>query len=499
MKTSKLRLIQIGGTVVATSVLIAGVVYSQHAPPAKPAATAPTVTVSALLTSQSETVSPDGPTRIVFPQSKWTAADVRMETIQASPLNQQFKFTGKVSLNEDRLAHIFSLVEGRVDEVRVRLSQQVKQGETLVVIQSKEVGLGMLQLFQDRLKLSFAEVKDRWTQEVATNTLALIERIRAEATIDEIEQTFKDRTMGDYREKLMTAYVNYQTSQLHWKRLSPLSKDGAVSGRQAMEAESSRDASRAVLQALLEQVSQDARQAAQLSSQTIKEFQTTVAVSEANLKILGFNDSDLKNIDPTQRGESLAHYNITAPFDGTVIAKDVVLLERVGPENQILTIADLSSVWITADVFETQLPLLAKIGDKPIRVRSDAWPDQVFEAHVFSTGEVVQETTRTVALRAIAENTKGILKPGMFVTVEVPNIDNASVVQAPTSALQENEGKAFVFVHTGEDQFEQRIVTTGRRSNDLIEIKSGLKVGEKVVTRGGFALKSKLLESLLAE
>ncbi len=502
MKKFTLRVIQIGGTVVVTSVLIAGVVYSQHHTPTQPVTSAKATDgkkpVVVELVSETEPVS-DNLKMIEFPKSKWGSGNLQFESAQAMPLNQQFKFTGKVNLNEDRLAHLSSLVEGRVDSVSVRLGQKVKQGETLVVIQSKEVGNGKLQLFQDRLKLSFAQVKDQWTQEVARNTLALVERIRANATIDEIETAFKDRTMGDFREKLMTAYVAFQSAEMHWKRLAPLSKEGAVSGRQAMEAESERDSTRAVLQALLEQVSQDARQDAQMSTQTVKEYQTNVAVSEANLKILGFTAKSLVNIDPTQQGEKLAHYDITAPFDGTVIKKDVVLLERVGPDSQIVTVADLSTVWITADVYETQMPLLAKIGEQPIRVMADAWPDQVFEAKVFSTGDVVQETTRTVMLRAIADNSKGYLRPGMFVTVEVPNLDTASVVQVPSSSLQEFEGKTFVFVHRQGDQFEKRMVTIGRKNQDRVEILSGVKAGEEVVVKGGFALKSKMLEGLLQE
>lgn len=222
-------------------------------------------------------------------------------------------------------------------------------------------------------------------------------------------------------------------------------------------------------------------------------------MAETNLKILGFNDHDLKEIDPSEMVENLAHYPVVAPFDGTVISKDVVLMERVGPERQILTIADLSTVWVSADIYESHLPILSQLKDQKIRLRSEAWPGRQFEATIFYTGDVVQESTRTLSMRAMAENAEGLLKPGMFVSIELPNLSSFEVLQVPLTALQDYEGKTFVFVHADTDQFERRVVETGRRNTTSVEILSGLNEGDKVVTDGGFALKSRMLADLLGE
>ncbi len=449
--------------------------------------------------SATEESAPRQSDTIEFPRDTWDSAGLKVEVAKKGRMTEAIQLTGKVTLNEDRLAHVFPLVEGRVNEVKVRFGQRVKKDDLLVVVQSKEVGQGMLQLFQDRLKLEFALVKDRWTQDVSKNTQSMIGLMRKQASIDDIEQALKDRPLGDNRQTLMTAYVAHLKAKAHLERLSPLSSTGAVPARQILEAESELNAARATLQSLCEQIAQDTVQASRLSGYAIKELQTSIAVAEANLKILGFKDEDLKDISPAAKNERLAHYPVTAPFDGTIITKDVVLWERVGPERQILTIADLSSVWITADIYETHLPLLSQLHDQTIRVKSDAWPNREFEAKIFYTGDVVQETTRTIALRAMAANPEGLLKPSMFVTVILPNLQTGEVLQVPVAAIQDHEGRSFVFIQTGDHEFVRRDVSLGRRNDESVEIRSGIQGGDRVVVAGGFALKSKMLADLLAE
>jgi len=436
---------------------------------------------------------------ISFPEEMWDAANLVIAPAQQSSLNEKIQLTGKIALNEDRLAHIFPMVDGRVDEVKVSFGEHVRKDQLLVIVQSKEVGKGMLQLFQDRLKLEFAQVRNEWAQQVQRNALALIEMMKSDQSVEQIEAALKDRTLGEYREQLMSAYLSRTRALANRERLAPLSQSGAVPARQILDAENDLNISQATLQSLLEQVAQDVFQAARLSEQNVKELETSIVASETSLEILGFDQEQLKNIDPTQTGEEISHYPVVAPFDGIVISKDVVLLERVGPDRQILTIADLSQVWVTADVYETHLPLLAQLTDQTLTVRCDAWPDKNFEAKIFYTGDVVQEESRTVALRAIAANDEGLLKPGMFVTVELPNLKTTQVVQVPSTAVLNHAGTKFVFVQTGPDTFVRREVTPGRQNHDAIEICSGLAADEPVVVQGGFALKSRMLSSLLEE
>lgn len=443
------------------------------------------------------TATTQEPTTVEYPQAMWKAAGITMAPAEAGTFTESVSLTGKIGLNEDKLAHLFPMVEGRADEVLAHLGQHVKKGELLLVVQSREVGQGMLQLFQDRLKLKFAETRFRWVKSVAENTQQLIDLIREGTSVDDIETKLKDRPMGENRERLMASYIAYYQAEKNLQRLAPLQQDGVVPARQILEAETQRSACRASLQSLTEQVSQDVIQSTALAAQTVKELETSIAVSETNLKILGFTEEELRDIDPARQGEQIAHYPVIAPFDGTVISKDVALLERVGPDKQIFTVADLSSVWVTADIYEENLPLLNDLQQQTIYLRSHALPNHRFEAKVFYTGDVVQESTRTIALRAVAPNPDGLLKPGMFVNIEFPSLLDAQVLRIPRTAIQDHGGKSFVFVHTKGEEFQIRAIERGRHNGEWVEILSGLRPGEEVVVSGGFALKTRMLSDLL--
>jgi len=427
------------------------------------------------------------------------SAAIEVQPVHRGILSETIELTGKVTLNEDHVAHVFPLVEGRVDEVKIQFGDKVKKGDLLVVVQSKEVGQAMLQLFQDRLQRDFAVIKDRWTQEVTTNVQAMLTLMREAAPIEAIEKQLTNRPMGEYRDRLMTAYIGQYKSRRQMDRLAPLSEDGVITGKQMLEAEAELNAARATMQSLVEQIQQDAQQASTISSQSVKELQTRVAVDETNLKIIGFDDDDLKTLDPATQGEAVSHYPVYAPFDGTVISKDVVLLERVGPDRQILSIADLATVWVTTNIYEEHLPLLRQLDRQSIRLRSKAWPGRTFEARIFYAGDIVDETTRTISMRAVADNKEGLLKPGMFVNVEFPGFTESEVLQVPLTAIQEYEGKSFVFVHVKDDLFERRDLALGRHNAQAVEISAGLRSGEQVVVNGGFVLKSRMLASLLEE
>jgi cobalt-zinc-cadmium efflux system membrane fusion protein len=436
---------------------------------------------------------------ILLPQSQWKAAGIQLVQPIMSEFVTPVRLTGKVTLNEDRIAHIYPMVEGTVDEVSVTLGQNVTSDDLLVVIHSREIGQAKLDLYQARLQREIAIVKRDLQAKIAENTRRLILALRQMRPIQEIEQEFRAMSMGDYRERLLASYAGYLKSQADVTRLENVQDSGAVSGKLLLTAQATRNADLATFQARIEQIEYEMETEILLANQTVKEAETRVAVDSTSLRILGVDAKEIDGIDPASQGQAISHYPIRAPFNGTVITKDCALREQVRPSDSVLTIADLSSVWITADVFEEHVPLLHALDKKTVSIVNEAWPDKTFQAEVFFTGEIMDEKTRTISLRAIAPNPDRLLKPGMFVNVFIPGVSQGNGVTIPKDAVQEHEGKKFVFVHLGSDRFARRDVELGPSHERGVMIRAGLGINDSIVGEGGFILKSRMLAELLGE
>lgn len=440
------------------------------------------------------------PSVVTLTSSQSKSSGIRVARPVHEPFSRSISLTGQVSLNEDRLAHIYPIVSGQVDAVKVSLGDVVNEGDLLVVVHSREVGTAKLDLYQAKLALELAQLKLKLERDVTSNTEELLRSLRNGDEISQVQQMFDGRTMGDYRERLLQSYAAYVKSDADLKRLSSITGNGAISGKQLLAAEATRNADSATFLARIEQIEYELQTSLLQATQLVKEAETRVAVSATNLQIMGCSAESLRNIDPVQQGESVSDYNILAPFSGTVISKDVVLREQVRPDTPIMSIADLSTVWVEANVYEKDVPQIQSLKDHPVRVRNAAWPDREFEAKIFFTGEIMDEATRTISMRAVAKNADHLLKPGMFVMIDFTSQDtNSPVIQIPSGAVLEYGGQSFVFVKVGENDYERRNVQVGLSNGTMTVIEQGLQESDQVVTSGGFILKSKLLEGLMGE
>ncbi len=434
-----------------------------------------------------------------LPESQWESSGIQIAKAETAPFSKMIRLTGKVSLNEDRIAHIYPTVEGTVNSVTAQLGQTVLANDPLVVIHSREIGKAKLEHYQAKLEWEMAQLKDRLQAEIAKNTRELLVALRKNEPILEIETRFRSRGMGDFRERLLLGYSNFLKSQADVQRLEEVSESGAISAKQLLAARSNLNADQATFQSRLEQIEYELTTSQLLASQATKEAETRVAVASTNLRILGCSEDDIHAIDPVKQGEAISNYWIRAPFEGTVISKDIALREQVRTTDLIFSIADLSTVWITADVYEEHVPLLGQLQGKTLLATNEAWPERHFEAKVFYTGEIMDESTRTIGLRAVVANDSHLLKPGMFVQVKLPDNNSRQVLQVPNSAVLEHQGTSFVFVHEKGDRFVRRDVKLGAANEKSIVIESGLEEGTPIVVQGGFILKSKMLADLMGE
>lgn len=188
---------------------------------------------------------------------------------------------------------------------------------------------------------------------------------------------------------------------------------------------------------------------------------------------------------------------IRAPSGGIVLKREITAGASVNPGDPLFFIGDLSSVWVIAEVPEQRLSAV-KIG-LPVEISVAAFPDTTFSGRIARIGEMLNPQTRTIEVRCVATNPQGKLKPEMFAQISLAAGEKRPAVLVSQKALQEMDGQTVVFVVRGENRFEKRIVKTGRKQGELIEILSGVSVGEKVVTNGGFTLKSEMQKAQLAD
>ncbi|MDB5309426.1 MAG: czcB 1 [Gemmataceae bacterium] len=430
-------------------------------------------------------------------EGKWATAGIRVEPAAYSPFTERVWRTGRLALDEGRIAHISPMIEGLVREVKVRLGQDVKAGEVLVVLDCREVGQAKLDLVKTRLAAEYARVQHEWTQTAGRNAAELVEAMTGETPIPEIEKRFKDRTIGDLRQQLITAYSHRIHTKTHYEAVGQSGVQGAVPGATVVRLRADFEAAEATYRALLEEVKYQTGQQARVTEQKFREARAAEALSKTQLMMLGYSREEVEAMDPVAEGPRVSLYPIRAPFGGTVIDQHAVLAERVGPQVQMFQIADLSTLWLQADVPQKDLALVRTLTAGTVRFRESDDPGETREADVFYTGDVVDKATRAVSLTATVRNRDRTLKPGMFVEVELGR-PGKDAVQVPVGAVQRQGTQAFVFVHAGGDEFRRVDVTPGRVSGGVVELLGGVKPGQPVVVAGGFVLKSELLKDQMA-
>jgi len=188
-----------------------------------------------------------------------------------------------------------------------------------------------------------------------------------------------------------------------------------------------------------------------------------------------------------QRGAAFETIAVRSPASGVIVDKTAVEGMHVTPGQTLFRIADLSSVWVEADVYERDMAAV-RVGQAGA-VTLDAYPDQRFAGGVTYIYPFVDEQTRTMKVRFQLPNPRGLLKPGMYANVQLAT-PAASVLSVPADAVLDSGTEQVVFVALGNGYFEPRRVRTGRRVDAMVAIVEGLKEGEEVATGATFFLDS---------
>ena len=217
--------------------------------------------------------------------------------------------------------------------------------------------------------------------------------------------------------------------------------------------------------------------------------------AKAKLILLGITEIETKLLEDTH--QPAPRLVIKSPLNGSIIESNMIAGNTVEKGANLFRLSDLSSLWVTANVYEKDISKIQR--GQRVQIKVSSFPNKIFPGTVEAVNDVLDETTRTFKVRILVDNTSGDLKPEMFCECLFRGEISKKMLAIPSSALQNIEGENIVFVAQGSNSFEKRLVKTGPELSSYVEILEGLKVGEEVVTEGSFVLKSELLKGEMGE
>jgi len=226
------------------------------------------------------------------------------------------------------------------------------------------------------------------------------------------------------------------------------------------------------------------------------EYRIEVESAENALRVMGLDEVTLETLTSDRASGKHFLLPVTAPQDGIVIQKHLDPGEATASGKDVLTIADLSSVWVWLNVYEQDLARLlgeTKKGSPRVRITTLAFPAKTFEGEINLIGSMLDEHDRTIKVRAVLKNGEALLRPGMFCSANVVFEMPEKVVAVPKAALMSDEGTYFVFRQIRDGFALRTDVEVGRVFADSVEIKGGVAEGDKIVAEGAFVCKSDVL------
>jgi membrane fusion protein, copper/silver efflux system len=216
-----------------------------------------------------------------------------------------------------------------------------------------------------------------------------------------------------------------------------------------------------------------------------QDAEAILGAARQRLGLWDISEAQIRRVEETS--QPIRALTLYSPVSGQVMQKMAVQGMRVMPGEKLFEVVDLSSVWVVADIYESELPLI-KVGERA-QIRLSYFPGREFSAVLEFIYPTMSAEARTAKARFTLSNPQGILKPQMFGQVEL-KINLGRRLAIPSDAVIDTGTRQIVYVDKGEGNFEPREVTAGLRAEKWVEILKGLKPGEKVAASANFLIDS---------
>jgi len=211
----------------------------------------------------------------------------------------------------------------------------------------------------------------------------------------------------------------------------------------------------------------------------------SVAQAANNLRLYGIPDSAIADMKRTR--QATRSIVIDAPIDGTVLEKPAVVGMHFAAGDTLFKSADLSTVWVLAQVSERDLPIVQQ--GQMTRVVFTDNPEMTFQGQVTFVYPELDPATRTAQVRIVVANPDGRIRAGQYADVNIgARVTDVATLAVPDSAVLDSGARQIAFVAKGNGVFEPRALVLGRRGGGYVEVRQGLREGERIVVSGNFLI-----------
>lgn len=442
----------------------------------------------AVVDSEEETTASE--TEFTLPKAKVTKAQFVTEPSALRRISDVRTVSGRLTYDEAKHIEVKAPVSGVLVDVLVKPGDVVDEGQLLAIINSPEIGKARASVLAEQSRYQVIVVQMERLKEVTDNLRNLFGLLDQNRPLNEIESQNNDKSLGTYRQPIMSAYAERILARQLVAAAEPLVDSGSVSRRTLQERENARHVADAEFRSVRETTAYDIGIRKQELQADLNNASRQVMIAENHLTtLLGFADS--RTDEATS--ESLSRMEVRAPFAGTVEARSYARRERVQQSDSLFVLANTESLYVSADIRENEWAAMSVKPGQEIEVVAPAIPGRSFIAKVHYIGREVEVESNSLPLVATIANTNGLLRPGMFVRVSIPVAQSDEVIAVRSESVMQHENEKFVFVSLNDQTFRRVDVQTGVSNEEWVEIKTGLDVGDLVVAGGAFLLKSELL------
>lgn len=429
-------------------------------------------------------------THVVLSPVKLAEAKLAFDRVRKADVCKTAIVPGRLEYDPTLRLEMTSPVDCVIKEVFAKPAQLVKQGEPLFILASSDVGMARdsIGVTQDELGLAKRDLEH--ADEILTNARQLLTLLGQAPTPTEVARQFAGRRLGEHREHLLAAYSKVILARKALGDAEKLGANGSLSGRVVEQRASDVEVATAGFESqqettLFECLQNRARAAAK------------VAQSERHLKIAtGRLRSLLGSLAVTENTDENADISdliVVAPRDGRIEDRIAVKSQRLKTGDTIAAISETSHLWLAANIHEHEWKAISLKANDSVTARLPALENREFTAKVKFLGARLDEETHSAPLVAEIENVSGLLKPGLFVWVSVPLETPHAAIVVASDAVMRHDDKTFVFVCESDQRFRRADVKLGQEEANVVEVLQGVSVGDKVVSRNAFLLKSELL------